>query len=131
MDLLGEFDSEKKAKLSAELLAKEKELAKAEEIIKQQEAEELAKIEQIKIKKEAEQVKRIKIKKVEKKTEQDSKINEEISAKKTDSSSDNQEELIKANFEKLKGVKTTGEKIDLTKFKKEELVDKERKKELE
>ena len=39
MDLLGEFDSEKKAKLSAELLAKEKELAKAEEIIKQQEAE--------------------------------------------------------------------------------------------
>ena len=32
MDLLGEFDSEKKAKLSAELLAKEKELAKAEEI---------------------------------------------------------------------------------------------------
>ncbi len=129
MDLLGEFDSEKKAKLSAELLAKEKELAKAEEIIKQQEAEELAKIEQIKIKKEAEQVKRIKIKKVEKKTEQDSKINEEISAKKTDSSSDNQEELIKANFEKLKGVKATGEKIDLTKFKKkEELVDKERKK---
>ena len=129
MDLLGEFDSEKKAKLSAELLAKEKELAKAEEIIKQQEAEELAKIEQIKIKKEAEQVKRIKIKKVEKKTEQDSKINEEISAKKTDSSSDNQEGLIKANFEKLKGVKATGEKIDLTKFKKkEELVDKERKK---
>ena len=42
MDLLGEFDSEKKAKLSAELLSKEKELAKAEEIIKQQEAEEKA-----------------------------------------------------------------------------------------
>ena len=42
MDLLGEFDSEKKAKLSAELLAKEKELAKAEEIIKQQEATEKA-----------------------------------------------------------------------------------------
>ena len=38
MDLLGEFDSEKKAKLSAALLAKEKELTKAEEIIKQQEA---------------------------------------------------------------------------------------------
>ena len=37
MDLLGEFDSEKKAKLSAELLAKEKELARAEDIIKQQE----------------------------------------------------------------------------------------------
>ena len=45
MDLLGEFDSEKKAKLSAELLAKEKELARAEEIIKQQEIEEKARIE--------------------------------------------------------------------------------------
>ena len=33
IELLGEFDSEKKAKLSAELLAKEKELEKAEEII--------------------------------------------------------------------------------------------------
>ena len=42
MDLLGEFDSEKKAKLSAELLAKEKELVKAEEIIKQQETEDAA-----------------------------------------------------------------------------------------
>ena len=39
MELLGEFDSEKKAKLSANLLAKEKELEKAEEIIKQQEKE--------------------------------------------------------------------------------------------
>jgi len=63
MDLLGEFDSEKKAKLSAELLSKEKELAKAEEIIKQQEAEEKAqkaaeekiKVQlEIKLKKEAE-----------------------------------------------------------------------------
>jgi translation initiation factor IF-2 len=53
MDLLGEFDSEKKAKLSAELLAKEKELAKAEEIIKQQEAEEKAKAKLEKIKQEA------------------------------------------------------------------------------
>ena len=49
MDLLGEFDSEKKAKLSAGLLAKEKELIKAEEIIKQQETEEKAKIEAEKI----------------------------------------------------------------------------------
>ena len=62
MDLLGEFDSEKKAKLSAELLSKEKELAKAEEIIKQQEAEEKAQKEaevkrkaelELKVKKEA------------------------------------------------------------------------------
>ena len=45
MNLLGEFNSEKKAKLSAELFAKEKELAKAEEIINQQEAAEKAKIE--------------------------------------------------------------------------------------
>ena len=49
MDLLGEFDSEKKAKLSAELLAKEKELIKAEEIITQQEAEEKAKTEAEKV----------------------------------------------------------------------------------
>ena len=45
MNLLGEFNSEKKAKLSAELFAKEKELAKAEEIINQQEAAEKAEIE--------------------------------------------------------------------------------------
>ena len=54
MDLLGEFDTEKKAKLSAELLAKEKELARAEEIIKQQEAEEAEKArkEQVKLEQE-------------------------------------------------------------------------------
>ena len=54
MDLLGEFDSEKKAKLSAELLYKENELAKAEEIIKQQEAEEKAQ-------KEAEEKKKVEL----------------------------------------------------------------------
>ena len=54
MDLLGEFDSEKKAKLSAELLSKENELAKAEEIIKQQEAEEKAQ-------KEAEEKKKVEL----------------------------------------------------------------------
>ena len=54
MDLLGEFDSEKKAKLSAELLYKENELAKAEEIIKQQEAEEKAQ-------KEAEEKKKLEL----------------------------------------------------------------------
>ena len=43
LDLLGEFDSQKKAKLSAELLAKEKELEKAEEIIKLNETKEEAK----------------------------------------------------------------------------------------
>ena len=40
MELLGEFDSEKKAKLSADLLAKEKELERAEEIIRKKEEEE-------------------------------------------------------------------------------------------
>ena len=54
MDLLGEFDSEKKAKFSAELLSKENELAKAEEIIKQQEAEEKAQ-------KEAEEKKKVEL----------------------------------------------------------------------
>jgi translation initiation factor IF-2 len=128
MDLLGEFDSEKKAKLSAELLAKEKELAKAEEIIKQQEAEEQAKIEQNKIELEAEQVKIINIKETEKKSEELNTIKKEVSAVETDSSSNAGNELIKANFEKLKGVKTTGEKIDLTKFKKPEKSDKDKKK---
>ena len=66
MDLLGEFDSEKKAKLSAELLAKEKELAKAEEIIKQQEVDEKNKQisedkARIKAEKDAEVSKKIKV----------------------------------------------------------------------
>ena len=52
MDLLGEFDSEKKAKLSAELLAKEKELERAEEIIKKKEADEEALIKKEKSEKE-------------------------------------------------------------------------------
>ena len=82
MDLLGEFDSEKKAKLSAELLSKEKELAKAEEIIKQQEAEEKAqKVAEEKIKAQLE----IKLKKeadiVEK--EQEKAQDEIITAKTT------------------------------------------------
>ena len=129
MDLLGEFDSEKKAKLSAELLAKEKELAKAEEIIKQQEAEEKAKIEHQKIELAAEQVKRINIKEILKKPEEESTtINKQASEVETDSPSSKGNELIKANFEKLKGVKTTGEKIDLTQFKKPEKSDKDKKK---
>ena len=64
MDLLGEFDSEKKAKQSAELLANEKELAKAEEIIKQQQAEEKAKADS--------EAKRLKLE-LEKKLEEDKK----------------------------------------------------------
>ena len=63
MDLLGEFDTEKKAKLSAELLAKEKELARAEEIIKQKEAAEKAKLEEEKKRQEIEQAKTIALEK--------------------------------------------------------------------
>jgi translation initiation factor IF-2 len=181
MDLLGEFDSEKKAKLSAELLAKEKELAKAEEIIKQQEAEEKAKAdaekakldaekiasekaaaEKVRIeaeaKKEEELVKKEKKEEAPKSTEDDiikakttkkqlkvlgkvdieprkpakpakatpkvekapkvevvaPKMEEKVEAPKKE------DEIIKATAGKLRGVKVTGQKIDLAQFKKPE-----------
>ena len=110
MDLLGEFDSEKKAKLSAELLAKEQELAKAEEIIKQEEEE--------KAKAEAEQ-KKIELEK-EKKLAQLKEKKQNLSDVKNENSTNAKdsikEELIKGTAEKLKGVTTIGTKIDLTKF---------------
>ena len=112
MDLLGEFDTEKKAKLSAELLAKEKELARAEEIIKQQEAEEAEKARKEQVKLEQEKRKREEQERINKDTEKESNIlNQENS-----SSADNKDKLIKAKAEKLKGIKQTGEKIDLDKF---------------
>ena len=112
MDLLGEFDTEKKAKLSAELLAKEKELARAEEIIKQQEAEEAEKARKEQVKLEQEKRKREEQERINKDTEKESNIlNQENS-----STSDNKDKLIKAKAEKLKGIKQTGEKIDLDKF---------------
>jgi len=126
MDLLGEFDSEKKAKLSAELLAKEKELARAEEIIKQQEVEEeakaKAKAEEEKIKLEAEE----KIKEVEKSNQENKVIDKQESTTENKDSSDKEVDLIKANAGKLKGVTATGEKIDLNKFKKPEKSDKKK-----
>ena len=168
MDLLGEFDSEKKAKLSAELLAKEKELAKAEEIIKQQEAEEKAQKEaEEKAKVEAE--KKAKQKAAAEKQESEEKEStpapvkdELIKAKvakkelkvlgkvdiapkkttkpKTETPKDKEEPkpaekveepkkedgIIKASAGKLRGVKTTGQKIDLTQFKKPEKVEKKK-----
>ena len=168
MDLLGEFDSEKKAKLSAELLAKEKELAKAEEIIKQQEAEEKAQKEaEEKAKVEAE--KKAKQKAAAEKQESEEKEStpapvkdEVIKAKvakkelkvlgkvdiapkkttkpKTETPKDKEEPkpaekveepkkedgIIKASAGKLRGVKTTGQKIDLTQFKKPEEVEKKK-----
>ena len=112
MDLLGEFDTEKKAKLSAELLAKEKELARAEEIIKQQEAEEAEKARKEQEKLEQEKRKREEQERINKDIEKESNIlNQENS-----SPADNKDKLIKAKAEKLKGIKQTGEKIDLDKF---------------
>ena len=112
MDLLGEFDTEKKAKLSAELLAKEKELARAEEIIKQQEAEEAEKARKEQEKLEQEKRKREEQERINKDIEKESNIlNQENS-----SPTDNKDKLIKAKAEKLKGIKQTGEKIDLNKF---------------
>tara|TARA_B100000497_G_C7694283_1_gene423309 strand:- start:428 stop:2953 length:2526 start_codon:yes stop_codon:yes gene_type:complete len=136
MDLLGEFDSEKKAKLSAELLAKEKELAKAEEIIKQQEAEEKAKLEaEEKAKLEAEEKAKLE---AEEKTKQEIKKDEvkntpkivgklDVTTKEKSQQTKNKDsELIKATAGKLKGVTTTGQKIDLTKFKKPEKIEKKK-----
>ena len=136
MDLLGEFDSEKKAKLSAELLAKEKELAKAEEIIKQQEAEEKAKLEaEEKVKLEAEEKAKLE---AEEKTKQEIKKDEvkntpkilgklDVTSKEKSQQTKNEDsELIKATAGKLKGVTTTGQKIDLTKFKKPEKIEKKK-----
>lgn len=169
MDLLGEFDSEKKAKLSAELLSKENELAKAEEIIKQQEAEEKAQKEaeekkkvelELKVKKEAA------VAKEEKEAEEKVKVpakDEIIKAKTTKKElkilgkvdiepkkvvkpkpetpkvvveAPNQVEkieetkkvegIIKATAGKLRGVKVTGQTIDLTQFKKPEKVEKKK-----
>ncbi len=160
MDLLGEFDSEKKAKLSAELLSKENELAKAEEIIKQQEAEEKAQKEaeekrkvelELKVKKEAA------VAEQEKEAEEKVKVpakDEIIKAKTTKKelkilgkvdiepkkavkpkpetpkvvveAPKKVEGIIKATAGKLRGVKVTGQTIDLTQFKKPEKVEKKK-----
>ncbi|MAW31450.1 MAG: translation initiation factor IF-2 [Flavobacteriales bacterium] len=114
MDLLGEFDTEKKAKLSAELLAKEQELARAEEIIKQQEAQkkaEEARLEKLKI--ENERKKKVEEEKVNKAVQKESNNSE----KNKTNSDNNDGSLIKAKSQKLQGIKQTGEKIDLDKFK--------------
>jgi len=169
MDLLGEFDSEKKAKLSAELLSKENELAKAEEIIKQQEAEEKAQ-------KEAEEKKKVelelKVKKEAALAEQEKEAEEKVKVpakdeiikakttkkelkilgkvdiepkkavkpkpetpqvvveapKKVEKIEEPKkvEGIIKATAGKLRGVKVTGQTIDLTQFKKPEKVEKKK-----
>ena len=97
MELLGEFDSEKKAKLSADLLAKEKELEKAEEIIRKKEEED----EEILKQNEKEKIQKEDVAKKEEALNNDNKINDRK----------------KGNLEKIRGIKDTGEKIDLDKFK--------------
>jgi len=141
MDLLGEFDSEKKAKLSAELLAREKELEKAEEIIKKKEEQEEKEIEKKKkaIEKEEEEKesqitkKSIETKNQEKKeeniipsTNDDNNIsnNKEISDEKINSD----DTVIKTKYDKIRGLKSTGEKIDLDKFKDIDNSDKKKRK---
>ncbi len=145
MELLGEFDSEKKAKLSAELLAKEKELERAEEIIKQQELEKKELEKNLQSKNNIVEVEKVnKLKKVKKiKLEDDNKAKElkpnqenkeeekkqneqnkikDTSEKKIEEEKKN--DVITTEKRKLRGVKSTGEKIDLDKFK----VDKKKRK---
>ena len=117
MQLLQEFDSSKAAKISAQLLAKENELKKAEEIIRQEKEEQKKKEE---LEKKSNLVK-LKIKEVEVKSD-DSKPNDKsiTDSNNKDDKEENQE-LIKAKSTKLKGLTTTGEKIDLSKFDKPEV----------
>ena len=117
MQILQEFDSSKAAKISAQLLAKENELKKAEEIIRQEKEEQKKKEE---LEKKSNLVK-LKIKEVEVKSD-DSKPND-ISITDSNNKDDKEEnqELIKAKSTKLKGLTTTGEKIDLSKFDKPEV----------
>ena len=100
MELLGEFDSEKKAKLSADLLAKEKELERAEEIIRKQEEEEKIILE---------------------KSKQESITDPTPPEKSKESVSEEKTNQISTNVEKIRGIKDTGEKIDLDKFKPKEV----------
>ena len=118
MQLLEEFDSSKAAKISAQLLAKEQELKKAEEIIRQEEEEK--KQEQantIKVKEDKKDLKKNELdKEIQKPSEKDVlKPTEELS-KNTSIDTSNSDELIKSKFKQIKGVTTTGEKIDLSKF---------------
>ena len=81
MQLLEEFDSSKAAKISAQLLAKEQELKKAEEIIRieKEEQEEQARKEKEKVEKF--NLIKIKLKEVESKKIAEPKLNEDTSTK--------------------------------------------------
>ena len=142
MDLLGEFDSEKKAKLSAELLAREKELEKAEEIIKKKEEQEEKEIQEKKksIEKEKVEEKESQITKKSIEKEKHEKKEEKITPSTNDKNnvSNNKEisdekinsddTVIKPKYDKIRGLKSTGEKIDLDKFKDIDNSDKKKRK---
>ena len=120
LELLGEFDSQKKAKLSADLLAKEKELEKAEEIIKLNETkEEAKKIEEKKVIDNKEIS--INLKEIDK----SSNIKENASNP-VDLTKNESKEIIRGSAEKIRGVKVTGQKIDLTQFKEETKTEKKK-----
>ena len=118
MQLLEEFDSSKAAKISAQLLAKENELKKAEEIIRLEKEEQKKKAE---LEKKSNLIK-VKIKEVDTKKETvEHSENDEENSKKNKENKDQNKELIKAKSTKLKGLTTTGQKIDLSKFDKPEV----------
>lgn len=93
MQLLQEFDSSKAAKISAQLLAKENELKKAEEIIRQEKEEQKKKEE---LEKKSNLVK-LKIKEVEVKSD-DSKPDDKSS---TDSDKKDDKEKSRSNKSKI------------------------------
>ncbi len=98
--LLEKFEPEKKAKMSAQMLAKEKEIKRAEQIIN--ENEKIEKQDKISTEKQIEE------KELEK--EGLDKKNEGVKPEPT--------QIIKATAPKLRGIKVTGEKIDLNLIKK-------------
>ena len=126
MKLLEEFDSSKAAKISAQLLSKELELKKAEEIIKQEEIDKAKEEAKAKAKEKAEILKsnivKIEIKEVEKSINKDQlEKNKVLDTPKEETHKktvilEDKDQIIKAKFQKIKGVTTTGEKIDLSKF---------------
>ena len=137
MKLLEEFDASKAAKISAQLLAKEKELERAEEIIKNQELlESKAKLDEekaiakAKAAEEAKQKELAKEKEVKKTSPKvignvdltkKNDVKKDIKVKDTTSTEakpevKKEDEIIKFKSIKLKGLTSAGEKIDLSKF---------------
>ena len=122
MDLLGEFDSEKKAKLSADISAKEREEKREQQRIEEEEAK-LKSEEDKKIanelaakKKEVKVIGKIdlepKNKKVKEEVPKESPKEEVLEEMKEET----KDGVIRAAAQKLTGPKITGQKIDLSKL---------------